>query len=259
MESFQGGIDYSLFLWSVMNVQKAKRMDRHRMGEMPVGQVIRLPWGDRETPVLVDGVIRQLATVFLPAGGILNQSERVGHLCRRREGELGQRQVIVGDHREERVYPVVVDLRAGAVFKSPRAVRLDFRLLLQEQGDIPQERICPLLKELIVSGILPMEIEMLAEPSGSGGGESVLNPSGHGITLKSAVSRHRQSVFPEEDPCELLVLTHLVPKRVQIAQALIKMVADISWPITQLGVEVVVVIALPWRQETIVRCPDRLQ
>ena len=245
MESFQGGIDYSLFLWSVMNVQKAKRMDRHRMGEMPVGQVIRLPWGDRETPVLVDGVIRQLATVFLPAGGILNQSERVGHLCRRREGELGQRQVIVGDHREERVYPVVVDLRAGAVFKSPRAVRLDFRLLLQEQGDIPQERICPLLKELIVSGILPMEIKVLPKPGGGCGGEAVLDPSRHRITLKGTIARSGKSLFPEELFSEFLVLADLVPKSVQVAQALVKMIPDVRWPVTQLGVQIVVVIAFP--------------
>ena len=104
-----------------------------------------------------------------------------------------------------------------------------------------------------------MEIEMLPKPSGGRGRESILDPPGHRVTLQGTITRNGKPLFPEELFSEFLIFSYLTPKSIQVAQALVKMVPDVRWPVTQLGVQIVVVITFPRWQITVIRSPYRLE
>ena len=104
-----------------------------------------------------------------------------------------------------------------------------------------------------------MKIKVLPEPGGCSGGESVLDPAGHGISLQRTIARSRHAVLSEKLLCKFLVLADLVPESIQVAKPLVKMVSDVRRPIAELGIKVVVVITFPRGQEAIISSPDRLE
>ena len=104
-----------------------------------------------------------------------------------------------------------------------------------------------------------MQIEMLRQPSTHRRRHGILNPAAHRLASQCANARNVNTftvkVLLRVFPIDLT----LVPKRIQITHFFLQMVSHIGWPITQLRIQVVMIITLPWWKFPIVGSPYSLE
>ena len=171
---------------------RAERMDRHQVREMPMREGQRIILRHQQLAALrIDSQFRHLRQHPPPVVRFIRLAEDLGQLGRSLEGPADQSQIVIRDRREPRRQAVVVDLGRGTERQRPLAVRALLRHRLQEDRCIPQPRIRPLLQELPVHAVAPLEIEMMAEPGGRRGGMGVLVPAADLVLLQVRSSSAR--------------------------------------------------------------------
>ena len=104
-----------------------------------------------------------------------------------------------------------------------------------------------------------MPIEMLGEPGGDRRAQRILNPAAHGFPFERRDAGDVESGGAEKRSRISLGLRLDLPQPIQVSQPVLEPVPGIAGPVTELGVEVVMEIALPGREAAVVRGPDGLE
>src|SRR5690554_6172186 len=100
---------------------------------------------------------------------------------------------------------------------------------------------------------------MLGEPCTHGLRHGILDPSSHRFAGKRTYTGNIHPVGLKILPGIAFIYITLIPQGIEIAQSFRKIISGIGRPVAELRVEVVMIIAFPWWQFTIISCPDSLQ
>ena len=222
-------------------------MDRHGVGEMTVRLVVRETFCKGQSPVFIQVQIGQLSTDRFPVGSLVCQPQFGSQLGSGIESKVHQGKVIVCHILEPRIDRVVENFRAGTQRQPAYSVGIDCGDLFEISRHVLQKRVGPLFQENAVGRILPVQIEMLSQPCADRRRHGVLYPSAHRLAGQGANAGDIHPVRPEILAGIFLIHVTLFPEGIQIAHPLLQMVAGIGRPITQLCVQVMMVVSFPGR------------
>ena len=226
---------------------------------MTVRLVVRETFCKGQSPVFIQVQIGQLSTDRFPVGSLVCQPQFGSQLGSGIESKVHQGKVIVCHILEPRIDRVVENFRAGTQRQPAYSVSIDCGDLFEISRHVLQKRVGPLFQENAVGRILPMQIEMLSQPCADRRRHGVLYPSAHRLAGQGANAGNIHPVRPEILSGIFFIHITLFPKGIQIAHPLLQMVAGIGRPITQLCVQVMMVVSFPGRQHPVIGCPDCLK
>ena len=186
-------------------------------------------------------------------------AESGSHFCQREEEHFHAGKVVVAVGLEERAARVVEDLGRAGERQPQQAVGAGPEQRAQANADLAAERVGAVAQEQGVPGMTPVQIEEVRVPGAHGGGEAVLAPAAERLAGEAHHARHRGAGGVVEVPRELAENGQAVPEVIEEACAFLEVAGGAVGDVGHLGVEVVVVIALPRRERAGVGGPDTLQ
>ena len=235
-------------------------MDADRMREMAMVTGIVDPRCHQQGPRFGQADVRKLACHLAPVRRLDGTLQCVRHVAGGPQHPAKQRQVIVAPVRQPRLRLVVAHLGGGRQGHGTKAPVIPlFTDAFDKAADLGEIGIGPVGQEGAILAVAPVLMKMMGQPGAGGNRMGVLTPPPDLAVQDVGGHGHVQSVHAEERPRPGPARLPGVPEPVEKPQPGVELVADIGGPVGHLGVQIVVVVALPGRQAARVGRPDTLE
>ncbi len=104
-----------------------------------------------------------------------------------------------------------------------------------------------------------MPVEVLGEPGGGGGGVGVLAPAADLAVIEVGGHGDVESGLLEEGLGPFAAGLAGIPEPVQVGETFFQSVAAVAGPVTELSIEVVMVVPFPWGELSVIGGPGALE
>ena len=131
-------------------------------------------------------------------------------------------------------------------------------MTVEKDGAIAYPGIGAFFEKFPVHAVTPMQIEMMRQPGGGGGRNGILIPAPHRIAYDRGHAGNVQAVMPVELSGPSFGNGFDFPQPIQERKPFLQMVAAVTGPIAELGVQIVVITFPRW-YAAFVGGPDGLE